>query len=124
MQILLTRSATYVTNQDSGYVSVIQSNDTKEPHDIHVGNGPSFMISGPPTRPPNLYEVRTGNGPTEQIVPPNQKIYVMNSLDDTLSVINTENNTKEPHDIPLGAGVRTVDIYHAIVGVSCHFMAY
>jgi YVTN family beta-propeller protein len=83
----------YVLNSDDDSVSVINTiNDTKEPHDIPLGEapfggGPVSMASGGG----KIYVLNSDNGDIFQ-----------NSNNDSVSVINTNNDTKKPHDIPLG----------------------
>jgi YVTN family beta-propeller protein len=72
-------------------VSVINgTNDKKEPHDIAVGDNPNVIAAGQ-MRPTNI-----------AINPSEDKIYVVNSGRNSVSVINGTNDKKEPHDIAVG----------------------
>jgi YVTN family beta-propeller protein len=85
------RDKIYVANTASNTVSVIDtSTDKKEPHDITVGKGPTYMAEG-------------GNG----------KIYVANTASNTVSVIDTSTNKKEPHDITVGKGPGYIAVNHS-----------
>ena len=79
----------YVANHgpSSGTVSVINdfpSNATKEAHDIPVGRDPEDIAVGPPATKHTGYP----------------KIYVANTLSNTVSVINSTTDTKEPARYP------------------------
>jgi YVTN family beta-propeller protein len=77
---------TYVANNGSNTVSVIQGNNILK--DIPVGDGPTSVAVNPNT----------------------DIIYVANTASDTMSVISGENNTKIGEDIPVGDGPTSVAV--------------
>jgi YVTN family beta-propeller protein len=100
----------YVTNVVDNTVSVIDTtNDKREVPDIHVGKTPTSIAVTP------YFFHETNYGSKIQIVSQG-KIYVANSENNTVSVINVTNDKKEPHDIRVGSFPSDI-AYNSVTGM-------
>ncbi len=112
----------YVTNRETGTVSVIDSNSGGSPKNIRVGEGPGFIavdsshnkiyvanedsntvsvIDG--NKDIEIGQISVGESPQYILVQEfTGKIYVANSGNNTVSVIDTSTDKKQPHDIVVG----------------------
>ncbi|MGA9171996.1 MAG: YncE family protein, partial [Nitrososphaeraceae archaeon] len=100
----------YVANSADNTVSVIDgNNNTKIGRDIPVGNRPIAIgvgIESHPTYVANSIKYSSATG-VDYIT---RTVYVANSADNTVSVIDGNNNTKIGRDIPVGASPSAIGI--------------
>jgi YVTN family beta-propeller protein len=92
---LLPLNKVYVTNSDSNTVSVINATNDKVEATVHVGQAPAAIAFN------------------SKNISSNTKVYVVNKVDDTVSVIQSDMNgtdIKEPNDIAIGPHPASVGI--------------